>query len=88
MTRASALIFHFSKEIKIIENDDEFSGCLEDIWSKGGKGGWNLRNQVAANMVIFILQFERNRITVNDQIRAHFQIYASYLINDPSLLLK
>lgn len=55
MTRASALIFHFSKEIKIIENDDEFSGCLEDIWSKGGKGGWNLRNQVAANMVIFIL---------------------------------
>ena len=63
MTRASALIFHFSKEITVIEINDEFSEVH----------GWNLRNQVAATMVIFIFQFERNGITANDQISTHFQ---------------
>ena len=29
-----------------------------------------------------------NELSVNDQINAHFQIHASYLINVPSMLLK
>lgn len=39
MTRASALIFHFSKEMKVIENKDEFSG-VHGGYLKQGKVGW------------------------------------------------
>ena len=39
MTRVSALIFHFSKEIKVIENNDEFSG-VHGGYLKQGKVGW------------------------------------------------